>query len=304
MTPPSDVLVTGAGGFVGSALAEGFLALGWRVIAVDRAFDAPTRARLVAARLVTTDLTAAPTDDLPEASVIVHAAAITTDPVELGWTPAAHIAANVQPLLALLTHAARTTPRAFVFLSSSGVFAPGDGAECLRDTDVPTSRTPYAVAKRAGERLTLEALDGIAAHVVRLGYLYGPHELVRPSRIRVSLVARWIEAARRGEPLVVPANDPRRDWTCVSDLAPALARLVMAPPAAAPVHLASPHVVADSAMAALIAALVPGARVETGPAIAGMKAPMQPSDLDRLGPLSWTSPADGLAALAGAEVRA
>jgi nucleoside-diphosphate-sugar epimerase len=40
------VLITGAGGFVGSHLAEGFMALDYTVTAFDRSFDAPTRQRL------------------------------------------------------------------------------------------------------------------------------------------------------------------------------------------------------------------------------------------------------------------
>jgi len=169
---------------------------------------------------------------------------------------------------------------------------------------VPTGRSPYAVAKRAGELLTLTALEGVAAHVVRLGYLYGPHETARPSRARLSPVARWFAAARAGVPLVVPADDPARDWTFTPDLAPVMARLVAAPPAAGPVHLCSPFVAADSVMAAHVAALVPGACCSPGPAQAAVKPPMSPSDLSRLGPLSWTEPTRALARLAAVEVGA
>jgi UDP-glucose 4-epimerase len=304
MTAVRDMLITGAGGFVGSALVEGFLALGWRVTAVDRAFDAATRARLSGSRLVTADLGHAAPVELPAAAVIVHAAATTTDPVTLGWTAAAHVAANTRPLLAMLEHAARTEAEAFVFISSSGVFAAGDGREGgLRDTDVPTGRSPYAIAKRAGELLTLTALEGVNAHVVRLGYLYGPHESVRSSRARLSPVAHWFAAARAHAPLVVPADDPARDWTFTCDLAPIMARLVAAPPAPGPVHVCSPCVATDSVMAGHVAALVPGAYCSSGPA-AAVKPPMAPSDLSHLGPPTWTDPARALARLAAVEVGA
>jgi len=307
MTVAHEMLITGAGGFVGSALVEGFLALGWRVTAVDRTFDAATRARLAGSHLVTVDLAQGDSSDLPAAAVVVHAAAVTTEAATLGWTPAAHLAANTRPLLAMLEHAARTRPDAFVFVSSSGVFAADDGAgggDGLRDTDVPTGRSPYAVAKRAGELLTGTAFDGVAAHVVRLGYLYGPHEAARPSRVRTSAVATWLAAARRGEPLVVAANDPARDWTFTPDLARVVAQLVAGRPASGPVHLCSPFVATDSEMVAHIAALMPGSVRTPGPPLAAVKPPMRPSDLSHLGPLSWTDPPTALAQLAAAEVPA
>ncbi len=305
MRAPETVLITGAGGFVGSALAEGFAALDWRVTAVDRVFDAMTAGRLAGCDLITAELGDRRSRELPAVALVIHAAAITTPAADLGWTPAAHVAANTRPLVAMLEYAARTRPAAFVFVSSSGVFAAGDGCTVLTDADLPTGRSPYAAAKRAGELLTVAALEGlVAAHVIRLGYLYGPHETARPSRSRTSAVARWLTAARDGQPLVVPSDDPLRDWTFTPDLAPALARLVALPPAERPVHLCSPHVLKDSAMAGGIAALVPGAMCVTEPAAAPAKPPMRASDLSRLGDIRWTAPDEALARLTAAEVAA
>ncbi len=305
MSAPGSVLVTGAGGFVGGALAVVVAALGWAVTALDREFDAAARARLHGCTLVTAALGDTAPADLPPATLVIHAAAITTPASDLGWTPAAHVAANVRPLVAMLEYAARTRPAAFVFLSSSGVFAAGDGGDVLTDADVPTGTSPYAAAKRAGELLTVAALEGIsAAHVVRLGYLYGPHETARPTRARPSLVVRWLEAARAARPLVVPSSDPTRDWTFTPDLAPALARLVARPPAARPVHLCSPFMLKDSAMAALIAGHVPGAVCATEPADAPTKPPMRASDLSHLGDVRWTAPHAGVARLFAGEVAA
>lgn len=296
------VCITGAGGFVGSALAEGLAALGWSVTAVDRAFDDAARSRLTGTEQITADLAAGAPADLPEAQVVIHAAAVTTDPAALGWTPAEHVAANVRPLLAMLEYTARTRPRAFVFLSSSGVFAAGDGRDALRDTDAATSETAYAAAKRAGELLVGAALEGlVAAYVVRLGYVYGPHEAARPTRERVSLVARWMADALEGRPLDVGADDPVRDWTFSEDLAPALARLVDVQNPGRPVHLCSPHVVRDSAMAALVASHFTGATIRTVPAPAATKGPMRASRMAALEGFAWTTPEAGFARLAAME---
>ena len=297
------VVITGAGGFVGSTLAAGFAALGWRVSALDRAFDDETRTRLSGVDLITADLSYDAPAVLPPARLVVHAAAVTTDPAGLGWTPAAHVAANVRPLLAMLEYAARTRPDAFVFLSSTGVFAASDGTDTLTDVDQARGATPYAVAKRCGEALVPAALDGAtAAHVVRLGYLYGPHEAARPTRARVSLVAQWMAAARAGRAIETRADDPKRDWTFAPDLAPALARLVSSRPAGRPLHLGGPHAIADSAMAALVVRHFPGASMVPVAAAGPMKPPMRPSDVPALLDFPWTTPPNGVARLAATTV--
>ena len=303
------VLVTGAGGFVGRALVRGFADLDWRVVGVDRAFDAPAERDGI--RRLTAELAQGVPGEVAEVDLVVHAAWVTTSPETLGISAAEHAALNLRPLLAVLEHAARARPGAFVFLSSSGVFSPGDATDGLTDGDHPTGTSPYAAAKRAGE-LLVSALPSArrgdraaavpraartAVHVVRLGYLYGPDEVSRPSRQEVSLVAGWVAAARSGRPLAVRSDDPARDWTFTPDLAPALERLVDGPPAGRPVHLGSPHVRRDSALAQLIAAEIPGAETVTVPAAERAKPPMIPSDIPSLRDFAWTDPRSGVRAL-------
>ncbi len=298
------VLITGAGGFVGGALAVGFAGLGWQVTALDLSFDDHTRLRLAGHDLVTADLAQGVPAGLPPAQLVVHAAALTTDHTDLGWSRAAHLAANTRPLLAVMEHAARTTAEAFVFLSSSGVFNASDGGASLTDADVPTGRSPYAAAKRAGELLVLAGFEGRPTpHVVRLGYVYGPHETTRATRTRVSLLAQWLTAARTGQPLSVRSDDPARDWTFAPDLASALARLATGDSAGRPVHLGSGYVVSDSTLAALVRGHFPTATLVSAPATGTMKPPMAPSTIPALHGFVWTDPPTAVAHLA-AEVAA
>ena len=314
---PRRVLITGAGGFAGRSLALGFADLGWRVIGLDRVFEEGSGSHGI--RQIAAELAEGVPQEVPEVDLVVHAAWVTTDAETLGITPAASVTLNLRPLLAVLEYAARTRPAAFVFLSSSGVFAPGDGTEGLTDADDPTGTSPYAAAKRAGELLvpaalgmdtaalgqgTAELPQGTAVHVVRLGYLFGPDELARPSRLGVSLVARWLAAARDGQPLEVRSDDPRRDWTFAPDLASALEGVVAGPSAGHPVHLGSPHVCTDSAFANLITSQVPGAEPVTVPATRPVKPPMIPSDMPALRGFGWTDPAAGLRVLLSGEVAA
>ena len=299
------VLVTGAGGFVGSHLAVGLAAHGFQVTGLDQMFDVQARGRLsgidtIVGRLGRDGLAAIPAPD-----IVVHAAAVTTGPEDLGISAAEHLRANLDPLLALLAAAGQWRPKHVVFLSSSGVFAAEDGDTELTDRTPPTGGSAYAAAKRAGEILVPSAMAGVSrSWVLRLGYLYGPAELARETRSRVSLVQRWWDAARAGEPLEVPGNDPRRDWTLVCDLAPALIRLLETEPPDSPLHVASPYVRRDSDLAALIAGCFADGRIVVGPPTNGQKPPMAPSRVAALDAFPWTAPEAGILALQGCEVAA
>ncbi|AXC48426.1 NAD-dependent epimerase/dehydratase family protein [Paracoccus suum] len=289
-------IVTGAGGFVGGAIAAALARHGHAVTALDRSFDEEARGALARATLIECDL--GPGTHLPPAELVIHAAALTTGPRALGITPAAHLRANLDPLLAVLESVSATPPKAFVFLSSSGVFAPQDGRPDLDDDAVPTGASPYAAAKLAGERIVPAALAGLCdAHVVRLGHIYGPDERSRASRRHLSPVALWRAAAAQGQALEIVSGDPRRDWTWAPDIGAALALLVDEPGGTThrPIHLASPHIRHDSQMCALIA---PGAPTREAPAQGAIKGPMIASQLSALTDFPWTSPENALPALA------
>lgn len=313
------VLITGGGGFVGSALASGFVERGWHVTAMDSAFAADPESRHDGVQRITAEIGQTPSPEVPAVDVVVHAAWVTTGPESLGISDEAYQVLNLDPLRDTLHRTVESGTPAFVFLSSSGVFSPDDGKggghgittgdrlatdAGLTDDLEPTGASPYARAKRAGEVMTATMTErtGTAAHVVRLGYVFGPGEVARPSRAGVSLVAGWVEAAQAGRPLEVRSDDPLRDWTFAPDLAAALERLVARPAAGRPVHLGSPCVVRDAALAEAVASGFPGAEVQAVPPHRPVKAPMVPSDLPELRDVDWTSPAAGVRAILESEV--
>jgi UDP-glucose 4-epimerase len=297
------ILISGAGGFVAGHIAAGLAALGHRVCALDLTFDAAAERRLAGCDLMAADLEADGVI-LPPADIVIHGAALTTNPAAMGLTPAQHVAANTRPLLNMLTHACNLRPRAFVFLSSSGVFADADGAPDLTDACTPTAQGPYSAAKRAGEALVPGALgDTSQTYTLRLGYLYGPGEAARVTRLKVSLLQAWIEAARGGNVLQHDATDPRRDWTFAPDLGPAIDRLLSCPGRAQPMHLCAPNPPRDSEVVAQILRHHPAATERAVPG-QGAKPPMVPSVLPALNGFAWTPIADGIARLCQAEVAA
>lgn len=284
------VLITGAGGFVGSHLAQGFAALGDSVIGVDREFDAMTGRRLVGVELIERDMLAAG-DDLPAADLVIHGAAITTPP-EAGKDQL--LGANVAMLKASLRHAVACGAGDFVFISSSGVFSPEDGDGIHLESTVPTANLPYARAKRAGEEALSDA-GKLRAIAIRLGPIYGPHEQPRQTRKIVSPVRRWLDMALSGQPILVEMPEERRDWTFAPDLAGALDALLRSEPAASGVfHLTSGQILTNGEVAQMISNLVPAAEVRVAGVSRALRLPMSSDRLGLNALFDWTPMPHGL----------
>jgi UDP-glucose 4-epimerase len=229
MSAARRVLVTGAGGFVGSHIVAALLEAGHTVIATDRHFAPPLRQHWLSRWAARLTLFENDVLDLPpqEVDAIVHAAAITAGPEESGLTPEGHFRANVEPALRLLEWAGG---RRVIFLSSSAVFratAPGP----VTETMTPAPLGLYAVSKLAVEYLleTLREQYGRDVVTARLSNIYGPGETARPTRPRLSLVTRLVMEALREGRLTVWRDDPPRDWTYAPDVGRALVRLLDAP---------------------------------------------------------------------------
>jgi UDP-glucose 4-epimerase len=222
------VLITGAGGFVCRHIAEALLAGGWQVYALDRAFDADLRAAWMGKiEIIERDVT-----DLPDmhANALVHGAAITASPDEVNLTPEAYLRAQLDPALDALAWAAQVGVGRVLLLSSDAVFqhtAPG-----WLDEDAPTQPIGlYGIAKVTLENLarTLRGEYERDIAAVRLGNIYGPGELPRPSRPRISRVGRMIHEALTERRIVVEAALPARSWTFAPDIGAAVRALLEAP---------------------------------------------------------------------------
>ena len=299
----SRVLITGAGGFVGSHLALGLAKLGYTPLLNDQTFDDNAAVRLQGIERFSGDvrdlqmqLGASGIDTL---EYLIHGAAVTASPSALGIEATAYLAESMQVTLAALELAQHYRVKRFVLISSAGVFS-SSSAFPLDETAQPDGLGYYAAAKRMGELATLSlrtsgSLDAVG---VRLGNLYGSDERSRVTRPRLSLVARLLgDAKHKTMTLTTPAA--RREWTCVDDLAFAFAQLLehAAPPDLT--HFCAPEVVSDSELATKLQQLLPGAnlvaRPETG--TPNVRPPLESRFTETLGLAHWTPLDIGLAAL-------
>ena len=174
------VLVTGGAGFIGSHVAEAYLAAGWDVTVLDDLSRGQRKNVPAGARFVEADIGS------PEAKRLVsegrfevlnhHAAQI--DVRVSVDEPARDAQINIVGLVNLLEGAEHGVLRRVIFASSGGTVY-GD------PTQIPTTETapncpisPYGASKLAGEHYIrmLGALRGFDAVALRYANIFGPRQ--------------------------------------------------------------------------------------------------------------------------------
>ena len=219
------VIITGAGGFVGSNIVAAFLQAGWLVYAVDLTEAKPAFAEASSAKLRTI---VADCSNLPplNADMLIHAAAITATPEARGETPEANLRANCDPLLSIMEYVGRQGIGRSIFISSAAVFGNTPPAP-LDESRARKPRNVYGLAKSIMEDAvsTMRRAYGRDFVCVRLGAIYGPNEVVRSTRPVLSLVAQMMDAALKHSEIAMQRPQERRQWTYAPDIGRALIAL-------------------------------------------------------------------------------
>ena len=216
------VLVTGGAGFIGSHVADAFLARGDEVVVVDDLStgareNVPAGASFEQVDIVDASALAGAFAVRPELVCHLAAQASVTVSVE---RPAFDCRVNVAGTLNVL-EAARESGAQVVFASTGGALY-GDGAPLPTSEDFqPRPLSPYGAAKLAGEAYvsTWARLYGAPHVVLRLGNVYGPRQNPHGEAGVVAIFGTRLLGGER--PRLRGGGTPTRDYVFVSDVAAA-----------------------------------------------------------------------------------
>ena len=219
------VLVTGAAGFIGSAVCEELHRRGHEVIGVDSLNETlypatPRLARLkeleqrAVARIHVKDLRTCNIDALLDrVEGVIHEAAIPG--LGPSWTALEEYSSNnIVGTYRLAEAIMRSRVRACVLASTSSVY--GAIATGSEDSNLsPVS--PYGITKLAAEQTWASVFgtdSGISTAVLRYYSVYGPRQ--RPDMA----IGRFLRAVSRGEPLTVTGSgEQTRTYSYIGDIA-------------------------------------------------------------------------------------
>jgi NAD dependent epimerase/dehydratase len=279
------VLVTGAGGFVGSHLVEALVAEGARVRALVRYnaqesrgwLDTLPRATLEAVEIVSGDVRDVGAVDaaVRGAAVVFHLAALIGIPYSY-QAPDAYVATNVNGTLHVLQAARRHAVERLLVASTSEVY--GSARSVPIDEEHPqVAQSPYAATKIAADKLAesfWRSFD-LPVTIVRPFNVYGPRQSAR-----AVLPAAILQLLGGAATVRLGSLAPRRDFTFVADTARAFVAIAgAARTIGLELNVATG---ADLAIGELLAMLI--ARIAPGTTVVTDDARVRParSEVDRL----------------------
>ena len=225
-----NFLITGAAGFLGSALAEHLAREGHQVRGLDDLSTGDPKALSPDVHFTRGDVNDRPKlwTLLQEVDCVYHLAARVSVQESVLY-PREYNAVNVGGTVSLMEAMRDVGVRRVIFASSGAVY--GDqGEQPLSESAIPDPRSPYAVSKVSAEHYvrTIGNLWGMDTVCLRIFNAYGPGQHLPPSHPPV--VPHFLRQALRGGTLVVHGDgEQTRDYVYVDDVVSAMVAAATAP---------------------------------------------------------------------------
>ena len=222
------ILITGGAGFIGSHVAQYFLASGQEVSIIDdlNDFYAPEWKHDNLEEIRQTGALRFHRCDICDAAQVMEIVAKASPDIIIHLAARAGVRPSLeQPLLyervnvhgtMVLLEACRTFGvRKFVFASSSSIYGTTNKVPFREDDTTTLPISPYAATKIAGEKIcyTYSHLYGIGVVALRFFTVYGPRQ--RPDLA----IRKFTDMIERGEPIPVFGDGlSSRDYTYIDDI--------------------------------------------------------------------------------------
>jgi len=223
-------LITGAAGFLGSALSNKLAAEGHTVLGVDDLSTGDPKVLIPAVQFTRGDV-----NDRPKlwtlmqgVDCVYHLAARVIVPESVLY-PREYNQVNVGGTVTLMEAMRDVGVRRVVLISSGTVYG-NQSVQPVTETAIPNPRSPYAVSKLAAEYYTKSIGDlwGIETVCLRVFNAYGPGQHHPP--VHTPVIPNFLRQAWENGTIVIHGNgEQTRDYVYVDDVVNAMAAASIAP---------------------------------------------------------------------------
>jgi UDP-glucose 4-epimerase len=219
------ILLTGGAGFIGSHVADAYLAAGHQVVIVDdlssgSRTNLPAGAAFYLMNIGNPEL--AKVFEIEKPDVVNHHAAQISVVVS-ARDPLRDARVNALGLLNVLECSSAAAVKKFIFISSGGAIYGEGGGERMAEDHLQAPLSPYAIHKLLGEHYLhfYEAARGLSWTALRYANVFGPRQ--NPAG-EAGVIAIFISRVLKGEIPVLNAypEEPEgmaRDYVYVEDVA-------------------------------------------------------------------------------------
>lgn len=214
------VLVTGGAGFIGSAVAKGYLKTGWEVVIVDNLSTGKKENLPDQAKFYQIDIRDKKLQDVfkkEKFDLVNHHAAQINVRESVGH-PSFDAQVNILGTINLLKIGNEFKTRNFIFISSGGAIYGEPAKLPVEENNPKNPLSPYAISKYTAERYLFffHQVYGINYLCLRYGNVYGPGQNAQTEAGVIAIFSHQMLQKKR--PTIYGDGKQLRDYVWVGDV--------------------------------------------------------------------------------------